>query len=155
MNTNLKQKKKNDSDFNFYNFSLLVPYPNKFLVVCICIVIFHGIYSPLTTNIFFCGGIIFFSVPCSQGLRIFQISWGPSVFGGSNFLFERGARPFSSIKPSMTTHVNSRTVDGKIIYFIVHANFSHFYFGIFSLRIFLSVQVSIETLKKVLTAVRY
>ena len=26
-------KKKKDSDFNFYDFSLLVPYPNKFLVV--------------------------------------------------------------------------------------------------------------------------
>ena len=36
----------------------------------------------------------------------------------------------------------------------VHANFSHFYFGIFSRRIF-SVQVSIETPKKVFTTVRY
>ena len=39
-------KKEKDSDCNFYNFSLLVPYPDKFLVVCICIPIFHGIYSP-------------------------------------------------------------------------------------------------------------
>ena len=51
------QGKKNDSDCNFYNFSLLVPYPKKFVVVCICIVIFHGIYSPLpTNNFFFVGG---------------------------------------------------------------------------------------------------
>ena len=40
VNTNLKQKKKkkSDSDCNFYNFLLLVHYPNKFVVVCICIV---------------------------------------------------------------------------------------------------------------------
>ena len=42
-------------------FSLLVPYPNKFLVLCICILIFHGIYSPfpLPTNIFFEGECFF------------------------------------------------------------------------------------------------
>ena len=33
----------------------------------------------------------------------------------------------------------------------VHANFSQFYLGIFPLRVF-SVQVSIETLKKLFTA---
>ena len=49
-------KQKKDSDCKFYNFSLLVPYPNKFVVVCICIVVFHSIYSPLPTNIFFVGG---------------------------------------------------------------------------------------------------
>ena len=57
VNMNLKQKKKNDS---VYNFSLLVPCPNIFLVVCIFILIFHGIYSPLPTNIFFVEG--YFSV---------------------------------------------------------------------------------------------
>lgn len=50
-----KKKKKNDSNFNFYNFLLLVPYPNTFLAVCICTLIFHNIYSPLSTNIFFVG----------------------------------------------------------------------------------------------------
>ena len=42
-------------------FSLLVPYPNKFLVLCICILIFHGIYSPfpLPTNTFFEGECFF------------------------------------------------------------------------------------------------
>ena len=54
------KKKKNDSNCNFYNFSLLVPYPNKFVVVCICIIILHGIYNPQPTNIFYCGGLIFF-----------------------------------------------------------------------------------------------
>ena len=53
------QAKKNDSNCNFCNFSLLLPYPNKFLVVCICILIFHGIYPPthkyfLLGNNFFC-----------------------------------------------------------------------------------------------------
>ena len=90
-----KINKKNDSDCNFYNFSLLVPYPNKFVVVCICIVIFHGMNSPQATNIFFCGGLNFFFVSWSQRLGIFQISSGPSVLegrgvGGPNFLFGRG-----------------------------------------------------------------
>ena len=48
------QAKKNDSDINCYNFSLLVPLPNKFPVVFICILIFHGIYSPYP-KIFFVG----------------------------------------------------------------------------------------------------
>ena len=37
---------KNDSDFNFYNFSLLVSYTDNFLIVCICILFSNGIYSP-------------------------------------------------------------------------------------------------------------
>ena len=49
------QAKKNDSDCNFYNFSLLVPYPNKFLVVCICILIFRWFILPLPTNTFLWG----------------------------------------------------------------------------------------------------
>ena len=56
--TNLKQK--NDSNCNFYNFSLLVPCPNKFLVICISILIFRGIYSPLPKYIFV--GDFFFRV---------------------------------------------------------------------------------------------
>ena len=51
VNMNLKQK--NDSKCIFYNFSILVPYPKNFLV-CICILIFHGIYNPTPhPNIFF------------------------------------------------------------------------------------------------------
>ena len=53
---------KNGSNCNFYNFSLLVPYHNKFLVVGICILIFYGTYYPLPTNFFFCGGLFFFCV---------------------------------------------------------------------------------------------
>ena len=87
--------------------------------------------------------------------------------GGPNFLFARGlgggggggfgggggggGMPFSSIKPSLTNHVNSRIADGKIIS-CVYANFSHFYLVIFHLRI-LSVQVSTQTVKKVFTIV--
>ena len=41
------QTKKNDSNCNFYNFwPLLVPYPNNFLVVCLFVLIFHGLYTP-------------------------------------------------------------------------------------------------------------
>ena len=75
------QAKKIDSDCNFYNFSLLVPYPNKFLVVYVCILIFHGIYSPQPTNVFLWGTKFFVCVSCRQGLGRFQISWGPSVLG--------------------------------------------------------------------------
>ena len=41
----------------------------------------------------------------------------------------------------------------KLSVLCVHANFSHFCLGILSLKIFLSVQVSIEILKKVFTIV--
>ena len=59
-----KKKKKNDPNCNCYNFLLLVPCPNKFVVVCIYIFIFHGIYSPLSTNISSCRGLIFFCFFC-------------------------------------------------------------------------------------------
>ena len=104
-----KSQAKKIFDYNFYNFSLLVPYPNNFLVVCICILIFHGIYSPLPTNIFL-WETFFFRV--LQGLGRFQISWRASVLGEPNFLFGRGELDhFFSIKPSMTN-------DGEIICFI-------------------------------------
>ena len=155
VNKYLKQKRNNDSDCNFYDFSLLLPQPNKFVVVCICIVIFHGIHSPLPTNIFLWGAKYFF-VSCSQGLGILQSSWGPSALGGPNFLFQRrGARPFSSIKPSMTNHVNSRTVDGKIICFKCACKLFKLLLCNFLFENFLSLQVSIETPKKVFTTVRY
>ena len=57
---------ENDSDFNLYNFSLLFPCPNNFLLlVCICILISHGIYSPPLLTIFFLWGLKFFYVSCS------------------------------------------------------------------------------------------
>ena len=40
------KKKKKDSNCSFYNFSLLVPCHSKFMAVCICILIFHGVYYP-------------------------------------------------------------------------------------------------------------
>ena len=95
---------KKGSDCNFYSFSLLVPCSNTFLVPCTCTLIFHSINSHLPTTIFLCEGLIsffFFFVSCSYELGKFQISWGPSVLGGPNFLFGRGVgRPISSIKPS-------------------------------------------------------
>ena len=79
------QIKKNDSNCNFYHFSLLVPHPNNFLVVCFCILIFNGIYPP-PINIFFVRLKVFF-VSCSKGLGKFQISWGPSLLGRTNIFF--------------------------------------------------------------------
>ena len=65
---------------------------------------------------------------------------------GPNFLFRKGgARPFSSINRLMTSHVWWQNYASY-----VHANFSHFYLGIFCLRISCLFQVSIETLKKCL-----
>ena len=109
MNMNLKQK--NDTDCNFYHVSILVPTPYKFLLVCLCILVFHGIYHPPpTTKIFL--------YLVAKGWENFKNSWGPSVLGETNILFGSEARPFSSIKPSMTNRVNSRIVEGKIICFM-------------------------------------
>ena len=74
------KKKQKDSNCSFYNFSLLVPYPNKLLVVFICIIIFHSIYSLQPSN-FFQWGLNFFFVSCSQGLGIFQIFWERLYWG--------------------------------------------------------------------------
>ena len=83
--------------------------PNNFLVVCICILIFHGIYSPYPQIFFFGGGRAnFFVCLVAGGWEDFKflhdlLYWGDLV----SFLKEaKGARPFSSIKPSLTNHVN-------------------------------------------------
>ena len=76
----------------------------------------NGKYTP-----FFMGGLIIFLYPVARGWESFKflgdlLFWR---FGGHNFFFwEMGARPSSSIKLSMTNHVNTRIVDGKIIFFM-------------------------------------
>ena len=63
---------------------------------------------PPPPTIFFSVGLKVFYISCSQGLGA----------GGPVFLFgRRGIRPFSSIKPLLTSHVNSRIVEGKICVF--------------------------------------
>ena len=148
MNTNLKQKV---SLVVISTISHLVPYPNNFLAVCICVLIFHGIYSTPTppTNISFMGANFFLS--CSKGLGKFQISWGLLVLGGPNFLF--GRKVFFSLKPSMANHVNLRKVNGKLICFMCVCQLFSLLLGNFQFENFLFVQVSIQTLKKVFTVV--
>ena len=84
----LSKNEKNDSHFNFCNFSLLVPKANKFVVVCICIIIFHGIYSPLPQNTFFVGAKHFFLYLVARAWEYFKflgdlLYWGVliSFFG--------------------------------------------------------------------------
>ena len=110
-------KQKNDSDCNFYNSSFFVPYHNNLLVVYICILIFHGIYSPLTKKIFCRGRGTF--------LCLVATSWEDFKFVGNLLYWEdlisflgEGTMLCSSIKPPMTNRVNSRRVDGKIICFM-------------------------------------
>ena len=130
MNRNLKQK--NDSDSNFYNFSLLVPYPSEFLAGSLYLYPYVLWYIlPPPTNIFY-GGLIFFPCLVAKGLGRFQMS---------------------SIKPSMINHVNSRAVDGNIICFRCACQLFTLLLGNFLFENFLSVQVCIETLKKVFTTV--
>ena len=59
----------------------------------------------------------------------------------------------SSIKSSMTNHVNSRIVDGKIICFMFIYHLLSLLLGNFLFENFLSVQVSTQTLKKVFTII--
>ena len=109
---------KDGSNCNFYNFSLLVPYHNKFLVVGICILIFYGTHYPLPTIFFFFVGAYFFVCLVPRGWEDFKfhgdlLYWGDLI----SFLGE-AARTFFSMEQSMTNHVNSRIVDGKIICFM-------------------------------------
>ena len=116
VNTYLKQKWKNDSHCNSYNFSLLVPQPNKYVVVCICIIIFHVIYSPYP-QIIFLWGINFFFNFVAKAWEYFKFLGELMYLGVLFSFFGMGAMPFSSTKPSVTNHVNSRTVDSKMVAF--------------------------------------
>ena len=86
----LSKNEKNNSYCNFYNFSLLVPQPNKFVVVCICIIIFHGIYFSLSPNIFLVGGYFFFFCILQLGRGNISNFLVTSCIGGPNFLFRGG-----------------------------------------------------------------
>ena len=102
---NMNPKQKIYSKCSFNNLTL-VPYPNNFLVVCICILFFHGVYS---TNIFLWRDNFFFLVLSCQ------ISWSPSILGGPNFLFGRRGQAIFFHEAINNQSVNSRIVDGKII----------------------------------------
>ena len=66
-NSDFQSQTKNDSDCIFYSFLPLVTYLNNFLVACIFIPVFHGIYSlPPSTNIFSVGAKKFF-LSCACG----------------------------------------------------------------------------------------
>ena len=73
--------------------------------------LFSLVYTPPYPRIFFfCGGLIFFlSYLVARGWKYYRFLVDLLLF------WEKGAWPFSSIKPSVTNYVNSRTVDGKII----------------------------------------
>ena len=138
MNINLKKKRKkrkkerkNYSNCNFHHFSLLVPWPNNFLVVCLCILIFHGIVN------------LNFFLSCSQGLVKFQMPWDVLCWGTLR----------TSIKPSMINHVNLRIVEGKIICFMCVCYFFSLLVEDFLLENFLSILVSIQKFKKMFTII--
>ena len=83
------QAKKNGSDFNFCNFSLLAPYTITNFWQSVFVSLFSMVYTPLYPQMFFLWVATFVCVcvSCSQGLGI---SWGPSVLGGPNFILGRG-----------------------------------------------------------------
>ena len=61
----------------------------------------------------------FFSYIVARGWENFKflgglLYWGDIIY----FLGDGRAKPFLSIKSSMTNHINSRIVDGKIICFM-------------------------------------
>ena len=69
-NSEYKSQAKKDSVCNFYNFSLLIPYPNKFVVF---VLIFSMVYTPPYPQIFFLwGAIFFFSCPVARGWEYFR-----------------------------------------------------------------------------------
>ena len=71
---------------------------------------------PLNHKYFFVGAQNFFHILQPRAGEISDFL-GPCLLRGPNFLFRGGgAGPFSSMKPSVTNHVNSRIVDGKIMF---------------------------------------
>ena len=112
--------------------------------------LFSMVYSPPNYKYISLWSIKLLFVSQGQGLRKFQISLGPSVSGGPNFLFARGGRvsPFASIKPSVTNHINSRIVMVKLSISSVYDNFCHSYLGIFHMRIFFMFKCTFRLAKK-------
>ena len=113
-NNEYKSQAKKYSDCNFYNSSLLVPYPNKFVVF---VFVFSMVYTPPYPQ--FCFFVFFiFSCLVARDWEYFRFLGDLLYWEILISFLERGARPFSSIKPSVTNHVDSKTVDGKIICFM-------------------------------------
>ena len=135
-----------DGNWLFWSLTLTNMWQSVFVLL------FSMVYIPPTNKYFFVCGAKFFLCVLQLGagnisnfLGTFCIMNGVliSSLGG-------GARPFSSIKPSITNQLNSRTVDGKIICFMCAANFSHFQSGIFSLRIMCQFKCPLKLSRKCL-----
>ena len=125
----MNPKQKNDSDCNFYNFSLLVPLPQQ-LPGSLFLYRYFPWYKPLlsTQKYFFCGAKSFFPI-CSQGIGKFQISWRPSVLGGTNIFFGRGGS-------AIFFHKTINDQISKLSVSYMYTNSSRFQLRIFRLRIF-------------------
>ena len=103
-------KKKKNYNHNFYKPSLVAPCSNSFLIVKICILIFHGNSSPHTpTNIYI----------YLRGLYVIARNWenvrfprDPAYFGYLISFLGEGTRS------SMTNHINTRVVDDKVFCFM-------------------------------------
>ena len=84
---------------------------------------------PPPIDIFFVGTRTFFRI-LQLGSGKISNSLGTVCIEGPNFNFWEivglGDRSFSSIKPSMTNHVNSRIVDGKIMFHVCTLTFLTF-----------------------------
>ena len=108
VNTNLKQKKCFSQCFSPAQTTLLWSVLSLFFIVYI-----------LPPTYFFLSGLKKNFLSCSKWLGKFQISWDRLYWEWPNFHFGRlRARPFSSIKPWITSRVNLRIVDGKVICFM-------------------------------------
>ena len=150
MNTNLKQT-KNNSDCQFYNFSLFVPYPSNFMVVLdVLVSFFPMVYTPPTHKYFFVVVKIFF-VSWSQGLGKFQVSWGPSVLGDLiSILGDGGRRARCFLFHKGINDQSCTQLIAKLSVLCVYATFSHFYLGIFCLKFFFLFKCPLKLSKKCL-----
>ena len=113
-NNNNNNNNNSDSNCNFYSFSLLVAYPNNYLVVCIFVSLFFMVYTPLHPQIFFCGGWTFFLYLIARGLENFKfhgdlLYWVDLIYFFSFFFHktinDQSCKPKNSWRQNYLFHV--------------------------------------------------
>ena len=119
-----------------------------------CQSVFVSLFFMVYTLPTICGTNFFF-ISYGQGLGKFEISWRPSVFGEQYPFWEGGyAIIFHKASNDQSCKlINSRIFDGKIICVMCVGLLFSLVVENFPLDNFLSVHVSIQTLKKVFTIV--
>ena len=126
MNLKKKTKKKNDFNLKFLPFLTFGSLPQQHTGLSLYPYFLWYIRHPPTHKYFFFGAKILFSYLVARNWGHFKFLVDVLYWEKLVSLWERGARLFSSMKPSVNSHINEIIVNGKIMFHVCILTFITF-----------------------------